>query len=116
MKDEVWHALIVVISNASELHGYAVRALYQAFQRSAEQVLFSAFTKSVHALDFLFTAIDVISLLNIFHQETLVRVAVWCIGEYGDFLINNVGMLDVEDPITVSKWFLLERLYIIFLT
>ncbi|XP_068462723.1 AP-1 complex subunit gamma-2-like isoform X2 [Phaseolus vulgaris] len=72
VKDEVWHALIVVISNASELHGYTVRALYQAFQRSAE-------------------------------QETLVRVAVWCIGEYGDFLINNVGMLDVEDPITVTE-------------
>ncbi|XP_027920466.1 AP-1 complex subunit gamma-2-like isoform X2 [Vigna unguiculata] len=72
VKDEVWHALIVVISNASELHGYTVRALYKAFQRSAE-------------------------------QETLVRVAVWCIGEYGDFLINNVGMLDVEDPIKVTE-------------
>ena len=53
MKDEVWHALIVVISNASELHGYTVRALYKAFQRSAEQVLFSAFTNSVYAFDFL---------------------------------------------------------------
>lgn len=36
------------------------------------------------------------------HQESLVRVAVWCIGEYGDMLVNNVGMLDIEDPITVS--------------
>ncbi|KOM28269.1 hypothetical protein LR48_Vigan511s009200 [Vigna angularis] len=72
VKDEVWHALIVVISNASELHGYTVRALYKAFQRSAE-------------------------------QETLVRVAVWCIGEYGEFLINNDGMLDVEDPIRVTE-------------
>ncbi|KAG5001721.1 hypothetical protein JHK87_022793 [Glycine soja] len=72
VKDEVWHALIVVISNASELHGYTVRALYKAFKMSAE-------------------------------QETLVRVAVWCIGEYGDILINNAGMLDVEDPVTVSE-------------
>ncbi|KAK7386893.1 hypothetical protein VNO78_27252 [Psophocarpus tetragonolobus] len=72
VKDEVWHALIVVISNASELHGYTVRALYKAFQMSAE-------------------------------QETLVRVAMWCIGEYGDILINNVGMLDVEDPVTVTE-------------
>ncbi|KHG03741.1 hypothetical protein F383_26904 [Gossypium arboreum] len=71
VKDEVWHALIVVISNASDLHGYSVRALYRAFQTSAE-------------------------------QETLVRVAVWCIGEYGDMLVNNVGMLDIEEPITVS--------------
>ncbi|XP_027362371.1 AP-1 complex subunit gamma-2-like [Abrus precatorius] len=72
VKDEVWYALIVVISNASELHGYTVRALYRAFQTSAE-------------------------------QETLVRVAVWCIGEYGDMLVNNVGMLDIEDPITVTE-------------
>ncbi|KAK8370113.1 hypothetical protein V6Z11_A01G155500 [Gossypium hirsutum] len=72
VKDEVWHALIVVISNASDLHGYSVRALYRAFQTSAE-------------------------------QETLVRVAVWCIGEYGDMLVNNVGMLDIEEPITVTE-------------
>ncbi|KAA3466116.1 AP-1 complex subunit gamma-2-like isoform X1 [Gossypium australe] len=73
VKDEVWHALIVVISNASDLHGYSVRALYRAFQTSTE-------------------------------QETLVRVAVWCIGEYGDMLVNNVGMLDIEEPITVTEY------------
>ncbi|WVZ09812.1 hypothetical protein V8G54_014342 [Vigna mungo] len=72
VKDEVWYALIVVITNASELHGYTVRALYRAFQTSAE-------------------------------QETLVRVTVWCIGEYGDMLVHNVGMLDIEDPITVTE-------------
>jgi AP-1 complex subunit gamma-1 len=71
VKDDVWHALIVVISNASELHGYTVRALYK-------------------------------SVLTYSEQETLVRVAVWCIGEYGDLLVNNVGMLGIEDPITVS--------------
>ncbi|KAL5552930.1 hypothetical protein UlMin_040331 [Ulmus minor] len=72
VKDEVWHALIVVISNASDLHGYTVRALYRAFQTSTE-------------------------------QECLVRVAVWCVGEYGEMLVNNVGMLDIEDPITVTE-------------
>ncbi|KEH19950.1 AP-1 complex subunit gamma-2 [Medicago truncatula] len=72
LKDEVWHALIVVISNASKLHGYTVRALYKAFQTSTE-------------------------------QETFVRVAMWCLGEYGDLLINNVEMLDIEDPITVTE-------------
>ncbi|CAK9137800.1 unnamed protein product [Ilex paraguariensis] len=72
VKDEVWHALIVLISNASNLHGYAVRLLYKAVQTAGE-------------------------------QETLVRVAVWCIGEYGEMLVNNVGMLDVEEPMTVSS-------------
>ncbi|CAI0379696.1 unnamed protein product [Linum tenue] len=72
VKDEVWHALVVVISNASDLHGYTVRALFRALQTTAE-------------------------------QESLVRVAVWCIGEYGDLLVSNAGMLNVEDPITVTE-------------
>ncbi|XP_054809534.1 AP-1 complex subunit gamma-2-like isoform X2 [Prosopis cineraria] len=72
VKDETWHAFIVVISNASELQGYTVRALYRAMQTSTE-------------------------------QESFVRVAVWCIGEYGEMLVNNIGMLDIEDPITVTE-------------
>jgi AP-1 complex subunit gamma-1 len=71
VKEDVWHALIVVITNAPDLHGYTVRALYRALHTS-------------------------------FEQETLVRVAIWCIGEYADLLVNNAGMLDLEDPITVS--------------
>lgn len=34
VKDEVWYALIVVIGNASNLHGYTVRALYRAIKAS----------------------------------------------------------------------------------
>ena len=40
--------------------------------------------------------------LSAFKQEAVVRVAIWCIGEYGDLLVNNIGMLDIEEPITVS--------------
>jgi AP-1 complex subunit gamma-1 len=69
VKDDVCHALIVVLSNASELQGYSVRSLYKALQ---------AYGK----------------------QGSLVRVAVWCIGEYGEMLVNNVGMLDGEEPVT----------------
>lgn len=72
VKNEVWHALIVVISNASDLHGYTVRSLFKAFQTSGD-------------------------------QESLVRVVVWCIGEYGEMLVNNIGMLDIEDPVTVTE-------------
>lgn len=72
VKDEVWHALVVVITNAPELHGYAVRSLYRTVQSSTD-------------------------------QETLVKVAVWCIGEYSDMLVHNVGMLDIEDPMTVTE-------------
>ncbi|EMS59884.1 AP-1 complex subunit gamma-2 [Triticum urartu] len=71
VKDDVWHALIVVISNASELQGYSVRSLYTALQAYSE-------------------------------QGSLLRVAVWCIGEYGEMLVNNVGMLEAEGPITTS--------------
>ncbi|TVU27811.1 hypothetical protein EJB05_19312, partial [Eragrostis curvula] len=72
VKDDVWHALIVVLSNASELQGYSVRSLYTALQVYGE-------------------------------QGSLVRVAVWCIGEYGEMLVNNVGMLEGEETITVTE-------------
>ncbi|CAH9107581.1 unnamed protein product [Cuscuta epithymum] len=72
VKDEVWHALIVVITNAPNLHGYAVRSLYGALQTAGE-------------------------------QEILVRVAVWCIGEYGEMLVSNKAMLDIEEPATVTE-------------
>ncbi|CAF2152673.1 unnamed protein product [Brassica napus] len=37
VKDDVWHALIVVITNAPDLHGYTVRALYRALHTYSER-------------------------------------------------------------------------------
>ncbi|KAH0903553.1 hypothetical protein HID58_043056 [Brassica napus] len=72
VKDDVWHVLIVVISNAPDLHGYTVRALYRALHTSSE-------------------------------QETIERVAIWRIGEYADLLVNDNGMLELKEPITVTE-------------
>ncbi|RRT57232.1 hypothetical protein B296_00046505, partial [Ensete ventricosum] len=71
VKDDVWHALIVTISNAPYLQGYCVRSLYKVFQTYSD-------------------------------QESLVQVAVWCIGEYAEMLVNNVKVLEMEEPMTVS--------------
>ncbi|GJU69251.1 putative ribonuclease H-like domain-containing protein [Tanacetum coccineum] len=69
VKDEVWHAL-VVITNASNLYGYTVWSLYRAIQSSVD-------------------------------HEAVVRVGVWCIGEYGDLLVNNIEN-DVVDVIELA--------------
>jgi hypothetical protein len=61
-------------------------------------------TKYINAVDFLLLPFMQYNIDEYFHQETFVRVAMWCLGEYGDLLINNVEMLDIEDPITVSEW------------
>eukprot|EP01018_Ginkgo_biloba_P007028 Gb_02741 [translate_table: standard] len=36
-------------------------------------------------------------------QESLVRVTVWCIGEYGEMLVNHAGELEGEEPLTVTE-------------
>jgi hypothetical protein len=41
-----------------------------------------------------------------------VGLAVWCIGEYGEMLVNNVGMLDREEPAKVSGQFLKDMFFI----
>jgi AP-1 complex subunit gamma-1 len=36
------------------------------------------------------------------NQESLTVTAVWCIGEYGEMLINHANELEGEEPLTVS--------------
>nr|PNR43621.1 hypothetical protein PHYPA_016002 [Physcomitrium patens] len=72
VKNEVvWH-FVVVVSNAIDLRGYAVRTLYRSFHKWTG-------------------------------QESLAQVTVWCIGEYGDMLVNNLSELEGEDPQTVTE-------------
>lgn len=59
---QVCRALIVMVSNAPELHGYAVRTLYrnlQAYQDVAER--------------------------------SLLITSLWCIGEFGEMLVSRGG-------------------------
>ncbi|MCO5574685.1 hypothetical protein L7F22_028475 [Adiantum nelumboides] len=35
-------------------------------------------------------------------QESFAQVTVWCIGEFGEMLVNHVGELEAEEPITVA--------------
>ncbi|MCO5595575.1 hypothetical protein L7F22_049620 [Adiantum nelumboides] len=71
--DAVINALVVVISNAIDLQGYTVRTLYRAFQDWKGQ------------------------------QESFAQVTVWCIGEFGEMLVNHVGELEAEEPIMVTE-------------
>ena len=50
MKDDVCHALIVVLSNALELQGYSVRSLYKALQAYGKQVRENLILFIVHAI------------------------------------------------------------------
>jgi hypothetical protein len=39
-------------------------------------------------------------------QESLGQVTVWCIGEYGEMLVDNLNKVEGEEPLTVSCCFL----------
>ncbi|CAI7821746.1 unnamed protein product [Closterium sp. NIES-53] len=70
--DDVIRFLVVLISNAPELQGFAVRSFFHAM-RSWKG------------------------------QESLGVVTVWCLGEYGEMLVNNTGLLQGETPLQVAE-------------
>uniref|UniRef100_A0A383VEJ1 AP-1 complex subunit gamma n=1 Tax=Tetradesmus obliquus TaxID=3088 RepID=A0A383VEJ1_TETOB len=76
VKEEAVRALIVLISNAEDLHGYAVRALYGAVKQH----------------------------LNTAAPSLLVAGG-WCIGEFGEMLPTGRGgaLLDGESPQAVGE-------------
>eukprot|EP00271_Cylindrocystis_brebissonii_P016401 TRINITY_DN3990_c1_g1_i1.p1 TRINITY_DN3990_c1_g1~~TRINITY_DN3990_c1_g1_i1.p1 ORF type:complete len:916 (+),score=200.04 TRINITY_DN3990_c1_g1_i1:218-2965(+) len=74
VSEDVIRLLIVLISNAPELQAYAARAFYRACLRGQWK-----------------------------GQESLALVAVWCVGEYGEMLTSQAGMLEGEQPVVVSE-------------
>lgn len=67
VKEEACRALITVILNTSQLHGYAARALSKALQAKGEDA-----------------------------APALVSVGVWCIGEYADLIVSGANKVEGE--------------------
>ena len=64
MKDDICHALIVVLSNTAELQGYSVRSLYKALQSYGKQVR-GKFILLLHSIPFHLILPDVCNVVNI---------------------------------------------------
>ena len=67
VKEESCRALIALVLNAAQLHGYAARGVYTALQRCGKAA-----------------------------APTLVSVSVWCTGEYADLIVSGAGRLEGE--------------------
>ncbi|DBA97265.1 TPA: hypothetical protein ACH3X1_015011 [Trebouxia sp. C0004] len=78
VKEEVCRALIVLISNAPELHGYTARSMYRALKDSADQAELTL---------------------------SLVTSTCWFLGEYGELLLGKADALlqDGEQALPVSS-------------
>ncbi|KAH7415274.1 hypothetical protein KP509_14G035400 [Ceratopteris richardii] len=44
------------------------------------------------------------------NQESFALIAIWCIGEYGEMLVNHAGELEIEDPMTITEHEVLDTL------
>ena len=76
VKDDACRALILLVVNAAQLHGYAVRAAYRALAASLDRA-----------------------------QASLLQVTTWCLGEYGELLVGPEAgkLLEGEPPLVVSE-------------
>ena len=76
VKDDACRALILLVVNAAQLHGYAVRAAYCALAASLDRA-----------------------------QASLLQVTTWCLGEYGELLVGPEAgkLLEGEAPLAVSE-------------
>jgi AP-1 complex subunit gamma-1 len=71
VKEEACRHLAGVILNAGQLHGYAARALFRALRDATPAAAAPA----------------------------LVRLAAWCVGEYGELVVSGQGRLEGEAPL-----------------
>lgn len=78
VKEEVVRAMIVLVSNAPELHGYTARSLYRA-------------------------AITNTSSADGGGERSLLTAALWCLGEYGQLLTGSgAQLLEGEVPLPAA--------------
>ncbi|XP_061549539.1 AP-1 complex subunit gamma-like 2 isoform X1 [Phycodurus eques] len=94
VRDETVPNLILLITNASELHRYTVHKLYRALLADISQTHYTFCTQ-------LYTFYGCL-------QQPLVQVACWCIGEYGDLLLG--GECQEMEPIEVTADSVLDAL------
>lgn len=76
VKDDACRALILLVVNAAQLHGYAVRCAFRTLAANLDTA-----------------------------QPSLVMVATWCLGEYGDLLVGPEGgkLLEGEEPVGAGE-------------
>lgn len=84
VKPEVCRRFVVLITNAPTLQPYAVRSLYTALKES-------------YQLGF----------------SSLITVSCWCIGEYGDYLMNGETSVEDEAVFKASEQEIVELLEIV---
>eukprot|EP00697_Spironema_sp_BW2_P001645 gnl/Spiro4/12204_TR6443_c0_g1_i2.p1 gnl/Spiro4/12204_TR6443_c0_g1~~gnl/Spiro4/12204_TR6443_c0_g1_i2.p1 ORF type:complete len:875 (+),score=331.11 gnl/Spiro4/12204_TR6443_c0_g1_i2:30-2627(+) len=73
VRDDICSNLIRTVTQNEELHAYTARKVYFAL-KNAENF-----------------------------QQSLVQVAVWCVGEYGDLLVGGQGIEDGDEPVVVTE-------------
>ncbi|KAL4431277.1 hypothetical protein ABPG75_006533 [Micractinium tetrahymenae] len=76
VKDDACRALILLVVNAAQLHGYAVRTAFRTLAAHFDTA-----------------------------QPSLLMVATWCLGEYGDLLVGPESgkVLEGEEPVSASE-------------